>query len=53
MKLLGNVKGTEWRLLHGGTRCGLDVGWNDTDVIKGRFYKKLLRIPRFVANGVA
>jgi hypothetical protein len=32
---------------------GLEEGWKRTDVIQGRVFKKVLRIPRFIANGVA
>jgi hypothetical protein len=31
----------------------LDEGWKETDIIHGRFCKKILGIPRFAANGIA
>jgi hypothetical protein len=30
---------------------GLEERWKGTDVIQGRICKKVLRIPRFAANG--
>jgi hypothetical protein len=32
---------------------GLWEGWKEISIIQGRFCKKILRIPRFAANGVA
>jgi hypothetical protein len=43
----------ESRLMYGAEIWGLDEGWKETDIIHGRLCKKILRIPRFAANGVA
>jgi hypothetical protein len=32
---------------------GLEEAWKDNDIIQERFCKKVLRIPRFAANGIA
>jgi hypothetical protein len=43
----------ESRPLYGAEIWGLEKGWKETDIIHGRFCKKILRVPRLAANGVA
>jgi hypothetical protein len=55
LQLLENVYEMvcESRLMCGAEIWGLDEGWKETAIIHGRLCKKILRIPRFAANGVA
>jgi hypothetical protein len=55
VRTLENIYETlcESRIMHGIELRGLDEAWKDVDRIHGRFCKKILRLPRCAANGVA
>jgi hypothetical protein len=42
----------ELSLMFGAEIQELLDGWKETDIIHGRIFKKVLRVPRFAANGV-
>jgi hypothetical protein len=42
----------ELSLVYGAEVWELEEGWKEIRIIQGRFCKKVLRIPRFTANGV-
>jgi hypothetical protein len=43
----------ESRIVYGVELWGLDEAWKEVERIHGRFCKKILRLPRCVANGMA
>jgi hypothetical protein len=43
----------ECNIMYGVELWGLDEAWKEVDRIHGRFCKKMLCLPRCVANGVA
>jgi hypothetical protein len=55
MKILENVYEVvcESRLIYGAEIWGLEDGWKEIYVIQGRLCKKVLRIPKPAANGIA
>lgn len=40
-------------MLYGAEMWGLEEGWTENDKPPGRFCKKILQMPRFVAKGMA